>query len=182
MVAAQALAAYRFSRHRRLLDVGGGEGAFLAAVAPTAPRLGLGLFDLPAVAARAERRLAQFKERATLHPGDFRRDSLPGGYDLISLVRVLHDHNDEPAAALLARVREALAPGGSLIIVEPMAGTRGAEPVGHAYFGMYLLAMGSGRPRTAPEIGAMTAAAGFRSWKKLHNPLPMAASVLVART
>jgi demethylspheroidene O-methyltransferase len=82
---------------------------------------------------------------------------------------------------LLSRINEALLPGGRLLVVEPMAGTRGAEPVGHAYFGMYLLAMGSGRPRTPAEIGAMTLRAGFKSWKLLRTPLPLAARVLVAQ-
>jgi demethylspheroidene O-methyltransferase len=181
MVAAQALAAFQFARHRSLLDVGGGEGAFLAAVAPIAPRLRLGLFDLPAVVARAEERLESYRERVGLHAGDFRSDPLPRGYDLISLVRVLHDHDDAVAASLLSRINEALLPGGRLLVVEPMAGTRGAEPVGHAYFGMYLLAMGSGRPRTPAEIGAMTLRAGFKSWKLLRTPLPLAARVLVAQ-
>ena len=49
MVAAQAIDAYPFHRHRRLLDVGGGEGAFLAAVGARVPALELALFDLPAV-------------------------------------------------------------------------------------------------------------------------------------
>lgn len=179
MVAAQALAAFDFNRHRRLLDVGGGEGAFLATIAAHAPELHIGLFDLPQVTTRAATRLAAFAARSTIHPGDFRRDPLPAGYDLISLVRVLHDHDDAPAAALLARVRRALASGGRLLIVEPMAGTPGAEPAGHAYFGMYLLAMASGRPRTPDELGAMALAAGFRRWRILRSPLPLVARVLV---
>ncbi|HEX8402712.1 MAG TPA: methyltransferase [Allosphingosinicella sp.] len=181
MVAAQALAAYRFGRHDALLDVGGGEGAFVEAIAASAPRLRLGLFDLPAVVAGAETRLSKLAGRTRFHSGDFRRDQLPGGYDLISLVRVLHDHDDEPAAALLRGIYEALPAGGTLLMVEPMANMRGAERVGHAYFGMYLLAMGSGRPRSPAEIGAMTRQAGFRSSKLLRNPLPLAASVIVAR-
>jgi len=177
MVAAQALAAYRFTRHRRLLDVGGGEGAFLTAVAEAAPRLELGLLDLPAVAARAE---AALGGRVVAHPGDFLHDPIPGGYDLISLVRILHDHDDEPALALLRRIRSALPAGGRLAVVEPMAGTPGAAPSGHAYFGFYLLAMGSGRPRTPAEIGAMVQEAGFRSWRMRRTPLPLVARVLVA--
>ena len=58
LVAETILDAYPFARHRRLLDVGGGEGAFLAAAARRAPNLALTLFDLPPVAARARRDFA----------------------------------------------------------------------------------------------------------------------------
>lgn len=181
MVAEQALAAYRFGRHQRMLDVGGGEGAFLTAIARAAPRLALGLFDLPAVAARARERLeaAGLAARTIVHEGSFTTDPLPAGYDLLTLVRVLHDHDDAQAAALLAQVRAALPARGRLLIVEPMAGTRGAESVG-AYFGFYLLAMGSGRPRTPREIISMLRASGFTKTRLLRTPLPLVARAIVA--
>ena len=58
LVAAEILDAYWFDGHRRLLDVGGGEGRFLCSVAERAPHLQLTLFDLPAVAERATQRFA----------------------------------------------------------------------------------------------------------------------------
>ena len=58
LVAAEILDAFGMARHRCLLDVGGGEGAFLMAAAVCAPHLKLLLFDLPAVVARARTRLA----------------------------------------------------------------------------------------------------------------------------
>ena len=90
--------------------------------------------------------------------GSFLDGDLPAGADVVSLVRVLHDHDDESALRLLARIHAASPPGATLLIAEPMAGTPGAEPVGDAYFGFYLLAMGSGRPRTSPR--------SRRSWAK----------------
>lgn len=182
LIAAQLIDAYDFARHRRLLDVGGGEGAFLAAVGKRAPALGLALFDLPAVGARARARLAAagFGERARIFGGDFLADPLPEGHDLVSLVRVLHDHDDGPAMALLRAVHAALPPGGRLLIAEPMAGTPGAEPAGDAYFGLYLLAMGSGRPRTAREIMAMTARAGFASARPVPTAMPLTVRAIVA--
>ncbi|MDO9487190.1 MAG: methyltransferase [Sphingomonadaceae bacterium] len=183
MVADQALAAYRFTADRRLLDIGGGAGAFLAAIAPRAPRLGLGLFDLPAVVPEAMANLEShgLADRVALHPGSFRTDPLPPGYDLMSLVRVLHDHDDDPAAELLAKICAALPPGGRLLIVEPMAGTSGAEPAGHAYFGFYLAAMRSGRPRRPDEIAAMLRNAGFSRSRLLRTPLPLVARVMLAQ-
>lgn len=176
MVAAQALAAYDFRRQQRMLDIGGGTGAFVAAVAAAVPTLGLGLFDLPAVAEAARCRLG---DRAAIHPGNFRTDPLPRGYDLVTLVRVLHDHDDAVAAALLRKIFEALPHRGRLLIVEPMAGTPGAESVG-AYFSFYLAAMRSGRPRTSPELCASLNAAGFERVRLLPTPLPIVARAIVA--
>jgi demethylspheroidene O-methyltransferase len=182
MVAAEVLATYDFRRHRALLDVGGGEGAFLSAVAQAAPELALMLFDLPQVAARATARFAAqgLAARARVSGGDFTADPLPRGADLISFVRVLHDHDDAVVMALLRAARAALPPAGRLLIAEPMAGTSGAEPMGEAYFGFYLLAMGRGRPRRPEELRAMLAEAGFASSRALPTPTPLLTRVLIA--
>ena len=183
LIAADVAEAYPLHAHARLLDVGGGEGAFLAAIAPRAPGLHLALFDLPAVAARAAARLeeAGLGHRADCHGGSFHRDPLPRGADCASLVRVLHDHDDGPALALLRAIHDALPPGGTLLVAEPMAGTPGAEPVGDAYFGLYLLAMGSGRPRTAAEIRGLLAQAGFRAIAERRTRRPLLVRLIRAR-
>ncbi len=183
-VAAEALACYDVRRHRRLLDVGGGEGVFLRHAAERAPHLGLQLFDLPEVARRGAAALtaAGLGPRLTVTGGDFFRDPLPTGADLISLVRVLHDHDDAPVRQLLRHAREALAPGGTLLVVEPMAGVAGAEAVGEAYFALYLLAMGSGRARTPSELEAMLREAGFRQIRRHVVRSPIRTGVLSATT
>lgn len=180
MVAAQVLDAYPVGRHQRLLDVGGGAGAFLRAAAERASNLELALFDLPAVADRTRAAFATESRGVEVTGGSFTQDALPRGADLISLVRILHDHDDDTVGVLLRAVRDALPPGGRLLIGEPLAGARGAERVGDAYFGMYLLAMGSGRARTASEIRTMLAEAGFaRSWT-VRTDMPLVAGVVVA--
>jgi demethylspheroidene O-methyltransferase len=168
LVAAEILDAYRIARHRVLLDVGGGEGAFLIEAARRAPRLRVRLFDLPEVAARGRVRLAALGDRADATGGDMFADPLPRGADVISLVRVLHDHDDAAVMTLWRAARAALPPGGRLLVAEPMAGTRGAERMGDAYFGFYLLAMGQGRPRRAADLARMLAAAGF-SRVRVHS-------------
>lgn len=182
MIADQVISAYRFGRHKLMLDVGGGEGAFVAAVAGRVPGLRFGLFDLPSVGARASAALAArgHANRVTIHGGNFLDDPLPPGHDLITLIRVLHDHDDSQALRLLRAVRAALPPGGRLLIAEPMAETKGAEPAGDAYFGWYLLAMGSGRPRSASEIRDMLAASGFSGSRALRTSLPLTVSTIVA--
>lgn len=182
MVAAEALAAYPFGRHRALLDVGGGHGVFVGSVGQVCPGLQLGLFDLPGVLAGAVPHLeaAGIAPRTRLHPGNFFRDLLPTGYDCVSLVRILHDHDDRPALDLLRAIHASLPPRGRLVIAEPMSGTRGAEAMGDAYFGLYLWAMRSGRPRRADEIGALLKAAGFSSWKRINPGQPVVTSLIAA--
>jgi demethylspheroidene O-methyltransferase len=146
-----------------LMDVGGGEGVFLIAAGARAPHLQLALFDLPAVAARAEARLAAagLGARAATHGGDFSRDPLPRGADLISLIRIAHDHDDAVVLQLFKSIRAALPPGGALMVAEPMADARGQDKVADVYFAFYLLAMGHGRVRSPQALTAMLREAGF---------------------
>ena len=183
LVADDVLAACDLGRQRRLLDVGGGNGTFLSAVASRHPHLELALFDLPPVVDEARDHLAAagLDQRVTLYAGDFSRDPLPVGVDTISLIRVVHDHDDAQALALLRRTRDALPPGGRLVLAEPMAGTAGAEPAGDAYFGFYLLAMGQGRPRTEQALRTLLRRAGYGRVDAPRTRNPLLIRVLVAR-
>lgn len=183
LVSGEVLALYPFKKHRVLLDVGGGEGTFVRAVAAQAPGLQLMLFDLPAVAERAKSSLtaAGLGPRVRTHGGDFFKDDLPTGADVISLIRVCFDHPDEHVLTLLRSIRRALPPDGTLVLAEPMAGERGAEAMGDAYFGLYLLAMGRGRPRSADRLNQMLVESGFTSVRRLPAHMPLHTGVLVAR-
>ena len=134
------------------------------------------------MADRARTRFADagLSHRAQAIGGDFFSQSLPEGADIVSLVRVVHDNDDAAALALLRNVRRALPRDGTLLIAEPMADTVGAEPVGNAYFGLYLLAMGSGRPRTPDELGLLVREAGFDRIRPVATRRPMLTRVLVA--
>ena len=183
LVADEILDACDLRRHRCLLDVGGGDGRFLETVAQRVPSLRLMLFDLPAVAQRADARFAHagLGARATASGGSFLADALPTGADIASLIRVIHDHDDANAMTILRAVRKALPSGGTLLLAEPMAGTKGAEAMGDAYFGFYLLAMGRGRPRRVDELTAMLNAAGFDSVRAVPTRMPLQTQLLVSR-
>jgi demethylspheroidene O-methyltransferase len=183
MIAQQVLNAYSFRGHRCLLDVGGGDGAFLSAVAAQAPKLRCVLFDLPAVADQASERFRTegLSSRAVAIGGSFLTDRLPEGADVVSLVRVIHDHDDDNVMALLRAVRRSVPDNGTLVIAEPISGVRGAEPIGDAYFAFYLRAMGSGRPRTFARLCEMLEAAGFIDAELRPAGMPLLTSVIVAR-
>jgi demethylspheroidene O-methyltransferase len=167
---------------RRLLDVGGGRGAFLIAAGRRYPGLELALFDLPEVVAEAGRafREAGLERRAAVVAGSFRTDPLPAEADAISLVRVLYDHHDGTVRALLARVFEALPPGGRVIVSEPMSGGARPDPVTDTYFAVYTLAMQTGRARSAEEISALLSGAGFTAVRARPGYRPFVTSVVEA--
>lgn len=182
LVAEEILDAYDVSKHRGVLDVGGGDGTFLRALGKRSHSAELILFDLPGVAEAARRRFAEsdMTHRARAIGGDFSRDALPTGADLVTFVRVLHDHDDSLVNTVLRAAFQALPPGGRVLVAEPLAGTTGAERMGDAYFGLYLWAMGSGRPRSAAELTEMLEKAGFSRVRQLPTRIPLQTSVLVA--
>lgn len=181
-VAGEILAAYRFDRHRRMLDIGGGEGGFAISVARTAPALELRVFDLPAVAQRASVKLAAagLAQRAAAIGGSFIDDALPSGADLITLIRVAYDHDDARVLALLKKIHAALPVGGTLLIAEPMRSDAGDDPMADAYFGFYLLAMGRGRARSFAEFSALLHGAGFERVARLRSRAPLLTSLITA--
>ncbi len=183
LVADEILDSYPLHKHRCLLDVGGGDGTFLVAASKRCEQVELLLFDLPPVAERAAQRFESLGlgARARAIGGDFLNDGLPHGADIVSLIRVVHDHDDAAAFALLCAVHRVLPPKGVLLLAEPMMGTPGAEPVGDAYFGFYLLAMGRGKPRTPQDLTKLLLTVGFASARLQRTRQPLQSRLIVAR-
>jgi demethylspheroidene O-methyltransferase len=186
-VVQEILSSYFFDEHRCVLDVGAGRGRFVSELAAHAPHLQFKMFDLPPVLALAREGLQAkgLSERVALHPGSFLDDPLPEGADLITLVRVAHDHPDAVVRQILQKAHAALPVGGVLLLAEPMAqpdeeaGQPGASV--DAYFHFYLLAMGAGRLRTPQELQAMMEEAGFTHVEQVPNAMPIHARILVGR-
>lgn len=182
MVAAQVVAAYDFGRHRTLADIGGGKGAFARAIHGRWPELRITVVDLPPVAALASDDLSAdgLDGAITVVGADATRDPLPGPFDVVTLVRILHDHDDEMVRSLLSAAKRALAPGGSLVVAEPLADAPGAGRLIDAYFNVYLHAMGSGRPRRFSDLKAFLEAAGFERVRLRRTRVPLVTSVISA--
>ena len=183
MIAEQVMDAVSFRDRRRLLDIGGGAGAFAIAVAQRWPHLEITIADLPAVADIARKRIADagMEDRIQVVGVDASREPLPGGYDTVSLVRILHDHDEPMALSLLAAAKTALNDGGMLLVAEPMADAPGAGELIAAYFNVYLLAMGSGRPRRFDELSKLLEKGGFGHIRRRRTAVPLITGVVVAR-
>ena len=178
LIADHILDSYPLTPYQSLVDVAGGTGQFARLVQQRYPELSTTVLDLPEVVSEAKTLQIQHKTRFVA--ADMFQSPLPENTELFSLIRVLHDHDDEPVKHLLGRLHGALRPGGHLLIAEPMAGTAGAAPIGDTYFSFYLWAMGSGRPRTAEELQAMCLAAGFSRVREFKTPIPALTRLLVA--
>lgn len=182
MMAECLLDAHDFRRYEKIMDVGGGEGAFLIAAGARHPDLRLHLFDLPAVATRATEAFgsAGLSARATVSGGDFARTALPADADCVTLIRILCDHDDGRVRAILANLHRSLQPGTRLLVAEAMRGPEQGARLSSAYFGLYFLAMGSGRCRSPAEICEFLAAAGFRNIAQVASPNRLIAGIVAA--
>jgi len=176
LVAEDTLRTVSLKGVQHLSDIGGGTGAFLEAAGRVNREMNMTLFDLPPVVPDAQARFdaAGMADRVSIVPGSFRDDALPNGADAISLIRVLYDHSDETVRALLAKVHDALPPGGRLIISEPMGGGARPDGAGDVYFAFYTMAMQTGRARSAEEIMALLGDVGFA---EMRSPAPARAYV-----
>lgn len=182
MMADCILAAHDFGHYDSILDVGGGDGAFLAAAAAAYPGLQLQLFDLPAVTELARTHLTgkYLMERSLLHAGDFTRDTLPDTADCVCLIRVLCDHDDDRVLEILKNLHRSLKPGTRIMIAEAMAGDSEGARLAAVYFSLYFLAMGSGKCRTDTEIKNLLDEAGFRRPHTVATPNPLLATLVFA--
>jgi demethylspheroidene O-methyltransferase len=183
LVAEEVLRSVRLDGVSHLMDVGGGTGTFLGAVAEAYPDMRLTLFDLPAVTGAAERALAAggLDRRIGRVAGNFRTDPLPDGADAVSLVRVLYDHGDETVAGLLQRVTAALPPDGRLIVAEPMSGGARPSRFGDGYFAFYTMAMRTGHVRSPARIAELMAEAGFERVAFPRTFRPFVTGIVTAR-
>lgn len=183
MVADQVLGAVDLKGQRRLMDLGGGSGAFAKAVHARWPSLEITIVDLPIVAKLADVAVAEagIGDAVRVVGADATRDRLPDGFDVVSLIRILHDHDDDVVRKFLEAAHRALRPDGVLLIGEPLADAPGAGRLIDAYFNVYLHAMGSGRPRRYSELQAFLREAGFRAIRRRGTRVPLISGVITAR-
>lgn len=158
---AQALCrTFDFGDVREVIDVGGGHGTLLLEVLRHNGHLRGTLFDLPHVAERALPRLRhELGARVAVQGGDFFA-AVPRGADVLLLKHVLHNWDDERAAALLQRCAEALPPGGRLLVIETILAPDNRADLA-AMLDLEMMVLLGGRERRKPELRRMLSACGL---------------------
>jgi len=157
---AAILEAYKFSEPQTIVDVGGGNGGFLSAVASSYEQVAGVLVDQPSAIEAARAGRGGPLPRCRFVAQNFFEGVPPGG-DTYVLKRILFDWNDEEALRILKNCRWAMNSAGRLLIIEPLIGAPN-EPCPAHLFDMTFLVMLHGRLRTADEYSALLGQAGFR--------------------
>ena len=169
----QVLTSYDFSGFKRLADVGGGTGTFLAGILCAHPHLHGVLFDQAPVLDSAEELLTQegVFARCELAAGDFFA-AVPSGCDAYLLKHVLHDWQDEDAERILRRITAAMGEGSKLLVVEQVI-PDGHEPHPSKLLDAFMLALTGGRERTRAEHEHLLQRAGLRLTRVAPTPGPL---------
>lgn len=169
-VADAVVQSYDFSGAEVLVDVGGGEGALLAAILTEYPALRGILFDQPHVVtdARAVFERAGVAARCEVVEGSF-FDAVPAAADAYLLKSIIHDWDDTPAVRILRTCRDAIAATGKLLVVERVI-QPGNDPDPAKYQDLNMLVMLGGRERTPDDFRALYTQAGFHLTRIIPTP------------
>jgi hypothetical protein len=161
MVVGSVLAAFDFGRFGTIADIGGGRGAFLAAILTKhADSKGI-LFDLPHVVAGADALLdrAGVADRCQVVGGTF-FDGVPSGADAYIMKSVLHDWEDDDCLRILRACRAAMQGGNALLLVEWALGPANTNQSAK-FSDLNMLVSPGGRERTVDEYAALMQQSGF---------------------
>jgi hypothetical protein len=155
------VAAYDFSSFKRIVDVGGGEGALLHGILSANPKVSGVLFDLPSVVAGgASLRTGSIAGRCEIVGGDFFQ-GVPEGADAYLMRVVIHDWNDEDALKILKNCRRAIPAHGKLLLVESVLKPANQPDPGRFNDLVMLVVAPGGRERTETEFADLLRKAGF---------------------
>ena len=155
---------------RRLLDIGGGSGAYSIAFAKTSPTLRAEVLDLASVVPIAKKHIAEagVADRVNTRVGDLTADEFGIDYDLILLSAICHMLDPEQNRDLFRRCHRALAPGGRIVIRDFILEPDKTAPKWVALFAINMLVgTKGGSTYTESEYRSWLTGAGFQGFTRL---------------
>ena len=175
--------AYDFSGHRRVLDLGGGTGSWLMALLRHYPDLEGTLFELPNAAAIAQQRLARDSgvQRAQVVAGDFFKDPIPSGHDVVLIANVMHLFSAAHNLELLRRTRAHVPDGTRLLLADFWTDATHTQPPFAALMAAeFFVITGEGDVYSEEEASGWLQESGWRAVERKLLAGPV--SLLVAET
>ncbi len=155
----------------RMLDVGGGSGAYAIAFAQANPKLTAVVLDLPTVLPITESHVgdAGLAQRVTTRAGDLRRDDLGSDFDLVFLSSICHMLGPDGNRELLARCARALAPGGRVVSQDFILEPERTAPRQAVLFAVNMLVgTEAGSTYTEAEYASWMSAAGLAEVRRVR--------------
>lgn len=165
-----------------LLDVGSGPATYPIALCQRFPKLRATIFDLPGTLAITERyvREAGMAERIRLIAGDYRKEPIPGSYDVIFLSNIIHGESFENNRSLIRKLVSNLKPGGQIVIKDHILDdSRTTPPIGAIFSLLMLLTTESGRCYSFNEIKSWMEQAGLSQVRQIDLPPPLTSSLVI---
>jgi predicted O-methyltransferase YrrM len=159
-------------KSRSLLDVGGASGTYTIAFLEANPQMRATLFDRPAVIELARKRLEQANllHRVRLAAGDFYKEDLPPGNDLVFVSAIIHQNSHDQNLDLFKKVYRSLLPGGRIVIRDHIMEPNRTHPPSGAIFAVnMLLVTAGGNSYTFEEIQTGLVRAGFHQVKMIQQ-------------
>jgi cyclopropane fatty-acyl-phospholipid synthase-like methyltransferase len=174
VVTAAAVAdAYDFSTFEKIVDVGGGHGALLAAIALKYPTVQGVVFDLAEVVAGATPALSAqgLGGRIVAAGGNF-LEGVPEGADAYVMKFIIHDWDDDRARKILSNCRRAMKTGGKVLIIEQVVTDRPEATLSKLSDLEMLVMTPGGRERTEQEFARLIGSAGLRMTRVVSTQSP----------
>lgn len=173
--AAQAASKLDLNRFHKLMDVGGGSGAYAITFAQRNPQLSAFVVELPTVCKVADSYISQaaLDGRVSTYPADIFRDAFPSGCDLALVSQVIHSFSPDECETLLRKIFSALSPKGMIIINEFFLNDDETSPMFSALFAVnMLLESENGVAYTRKAVATWLESAGFTDIQREDLPGP----------
>ncbi len=157
----------------RVLDVGGGSGAFAMAFVRAAQGIDAVVFDLPNVVplTRNYVQSAGYEGRVSATVGDYRKDELPTGFDLVFLSAIVHANPIDENRRLIRKCAAATGPGGQVVVLDQIMNDDRTAPLAGAMFALNMLVgTGGGDTYTESEVRSWMREAGLHDIERIDTP------------
>lgn len=144
----------------KVLDVGGGSGILSFGFVNAKKGLKATVFDLPNVINLTKKYIEGegFTGQVDTVTGDYLKDKLGSGYDLVLLSAIIHSNSPEENKLLFSKCVKALNPGGQVVVLDHVMSEDRTEPLTGALFALNMLV-------GTPEGDTYTEAE-IKSWMK----------------
>jgi len=175
--------AFDWNNTTELLDVGSGPATYPIALCTRFPALRATIFDLTGTLKITQSyiREAGMEDRIRLIPGDYRKDAIPGGYDIVFLSNIIHGEGEHDNELLVGKLAALLKPGGRLVIKDHILDESRAHPPEGAIFSLLmLLTTANGRCYSFGEIRRWIERAGLTHAYQITLPPPLTSSLVTA--